>query len=127
MKTPVPVFVDNLPINTKQKEIESLFGRFGKVVSVHFRSNTGQELKQCTNTNSQLKEAPHLIAFVYFDTPGSAKASMALNGEKVGDKFITVDLNFEEKLANLAPNMKPRNTVVVRNLKPGKNKHQILI
>lgn len=119
LRTAVPVFVGNLPLNITKKEIKQMFKKFGKVILVCFRANTGQEFGECTE--SQLLEMPNSIAFVHLNTRDAAKASLALNGKKVGDKFITVDLDFEDKLANLAPNMKPENTVVVTNLSRCKN------
>lgn len=64
-----------------------------------------------------------MIAFIYFDTRAAAEASVALNGEKIGENFITVDVDSKEKAANV----KPQNTVVVGNLKYGKSQRKILI
>lgn len=115
----MPVFVGNLPTNIKRLKLVKLFKKFGKVVSIRFRTNTGKSFLR----KKQLEKVPHLIAFVYFDTREAAEASVAVNGEKIGENFITVDLDSKEK----ATNVKPQNTVVVGNLRYGKNERRILI
>lgn len=88
-----------------------MFKKFGKVLSIRFRTNTGKSFYK----KSQLTKAPHLIAFLYFDTREAAEASLVLNGEKLGENVITVDLDANEKAADIKPNQ----TVVVGNLKYG--------
>lgn len=66
---------------------------------------------------SQIKKAPFIIAFIYFETREAAEASLALNGTQIGENVIVVDLdsNKREKFKQPQPN-----TVVVGNLKYGK-------
>lgn len=56
-----------------------------------------------------------MIAFLYFESPEAAEASLVLNGEKFGDNSITVDLDSEDRTAEV----KPHQTIVVGNLKYG--------
>lgn len=112
LKTAVPVFVGNLPVNVKRIKLLKMFKKFGTILSIRFRTNTGKSFLR----KAQLEKVPHLIAFLYFDTREAAEASVALNGEKIGDNVITVDLDSKEKAANI----KPQNTVVVGNLRYGK-------
>lgn len=109
----MPVFVGNLPVNIKRLKLLKMFKKFGKVLSIRFRTNTGKSFLR----KAQLGKVPHLIAFIYFETHESAEASVVLSGEKIGDNVITVDVDSKEKIANI----KPQNTVVVGNLRYGKN------
>lgn len=81
------------------------FKGFGKVISIRVRTNKGLLMPKRA---SQKKGIPSLIAFIYFDTREAAEASLALNGKKIGKRIITVDLNFEEKVAHLEANMKKK-------------------
>ncbi|XP_031619661.1 RNA-binding protein 34 [Contarinia nasturtii] len=109
LKNAVPVFVGNLPVNIKRVKLVKMFKKFGKILSIRIRTNTGKSFLR----KAQLNKVPFLIAFIYFETPEAAKASTALSGEKIGDNVITVDLDTKEK----ATNVKPQNTVVIGNLK----------
>lgn len=61
-----------------------------------------------------VKNAPYLIAFIYFETREEAEASLACNGTKIGDNVITVDLDGQKRVEDNHPQ---KNTVVVGNLK----------
>lgn len=76
------------------------------------RTNKGKSFLR----KAQINKVPHLIAFIYFETREAAEAAVALDGEKIGDNVITVNLDSKQK------EIKPQNTVVVGNLKYGKFK-----
>lgn len=111
MKAAVPVFVGNLPTNVKRLKLVKMFKKFGAVLSIRFRTNTGKTFLR----KAQIGKTPFLIAFIYFDSREAAEASLVLNGEKVGENVISVDLDFKEKAVK-----DPQNTVMVGNLKYGK-------
>jgi len=110
-KTPmVSVFVGNLPINTKRGKILKLFSKFGKVKSIRFRlSNGGKFFKSQSKVT-----APNVIAFVDFENDEDAKSSLVLNGEKIRDNVIRVDLQSKAKTAD---SFDGKRTVFVGNLK----------
>lgn len=110
LKDAIPVFVGNLPTNIKRLKVLKMFKKFGKVLSIRFRTNSGKSFLR----KAQISKAPFLIAFVYFDSLEAAKSSLILNGEKVGENSITVDLDTKSEEKD------PQNTVVVGNLKYGK-------
>lgn len=110
LKNAVPVFVGNLPTNVKRIKLTKMFKKVGKILSIRMRTNKGKSFLR----KAQIAKVPHLIAFIYFGTREEAEAAVSLNGEKIGDNVITVDLDSKEKA------IKPENTVVVGNLKYGK-------
>lgn len=111
LKDAVPVYVGNLPTNVKHLKLTKMFKKFGKVLSIRIRTNKGKTFLR----KSQISKVPHLIAFIYFATLEEAQAAVVLDGEKIGDNHITVNLDTKEKSNN------SKNTVVVGNLKYGKS------
>lgn len=110
LKDATPVYVGNLPVNIKRVKLLKLFKKFGKILSIRFRTNTGKSFYK----KSQVEKVPYLIAFVYFDTREAAEASVECNGTKIGDNVISVDVDHKENKV-----IKPQTTVVVGNLKFG--------
>lgn len=106
----VSVFVGNLPVNTKRGKILKLFSKFGKVKSIRFRlSNGGKFFKSQSKVTS-----PNVIAFVDFESTDDAKSSLVLNGEKIKDNVIRVNLQSNAKSNE---NFDGKRTVFVGNLK----------
>lgn len=89
------------------------FKKFGKIVSIRFRTNTGKSFY----SRAQLKGVPYVIAFVYFETVDAAKSSLIMNQEKFHDRVLTVDLDSRD----ISSKVKPKCTILVGNLKYGKN------
>lgn len=110
-KTPsISVFVGNLPLNTKRGKILKLFSKFGKVKSIRFRLSNGVKFFK-----SQSKiTSPNVIAFVDYEAEEDAKASLVLNGEKIKDNVIRVNLQANAKSAD---SFDGKRTVFVGNLK----------
>ncbi len=110
-KTPsISVFVGNLPVNTKRDKILKLFSKFGKVKSIRFRLSNGTKFFK-----SQSKvTSPNVIAFVDYDTVEDAQASLVLNGEKIKENVIRVNLQSNAKSAD---SFDGKRTVFVGNLK----------
>lgn len=110
-KTPsVSVFVGNLPVNTKRGKILKLFSKFGKVKSIRFRLSNGNKFFK-----SQSKvTAPNVIAFVDYESVDDATASLVLNGEKLKDNVLRVNLQSKAKSAD---SFDGKRTVFVGNLK----------
>lgn len=107
LKNAVPVFVGNLPLNIKQLKLRKKFKKFGNILSIRLRTNTGKSFLR----KAQISKVPHLIAFIYFETREAAEASLVLNGEKFGDNAINVNMFSKEEKTEST------NTVVVGNLK----------
>ncbi|KAL0409279.1 UNVERIFIED_CONTAM: RNA-binding protein 34 [Sesamum radiatum] len=89
------VFVGNLPLKLKKKEIVNEFAKFGEVESVRIRSvpiidgkmpRKGAVIKKRINENG---DSVH--AYVVFKTEESAQASLAHNMALVGGNHIRVD------------------------------------
>lgn len=115
LKDATPVFVGNLPTNIKRVKLVKLFKKYGKVLSIRFRTNKGKPYYK----KSQLDKVPHVIAFVYLDSRAAAEASLERNGHTIGENVISVDLDSKDKTV-----VKPHNTVVIGNLKYGKLQSQ---
>lgn len=82
------------------------------MLAIRFRTNTGQSYLK----RAQLKGVPFVIAFIYFDTLEAAKASLVMNNETFHDNKISVDLD----LKDITNKVKPKSTILVGNLKYGK-------
>lgn len=108
------MYVGNLPINIKRLKLNKSFKKFGEILAIHFRTNAGKKFFK----KKEVKRAPYLIAFIYFKTREEAEASLALNGTKIGDNLISVDLDAAKRVED---NFSQENTVVVGNLKYGKH------
>ncbi|KAL0446441.1 UNVERIFIED_CONTAM: RNA-binding protein 34 [Sesamum latifolium] len=89
------VFVGNLPLKLKKKEIVKEFAKFGEVESVRIRSvpiidgkmpRKGAVIKKRINENGN-----SVHAYVVFKTEESAQASLAHNMALVGGNHIRVD------------------------------------
>lgn len=101
-------------MNTKRGKILKLFSKFGKVKSIRFRLSNGSKFFK-----SQSKvTAPNVIAFVDYESLEDAKASLVLNGEKVKDNVIRVNLQSNAKTSE---NFDGKRTVFVGNLKYSKS------
>lgn len=99
-------------MNIKHKKLLTLFKPFGKVLSIRVRTNTGKSFLR----KAQIKKAPFLIAFIYFEKREAAEASLSLNGQKLNENIIKVDMDGVE----LMNRIDPKTTVVVGNLKFGR-------
>lgn len=113
LKNAVPIYVGNLPKNIKRLKLVKMFKKFGKILSIRFRTNSGKSFFK----KAQVAKAPFLIAFIFFETREAAEASLVCNGTQIGDNVITVDLDADKRVEVKHP---PKNTVVVGNLKYGK-------
>ncbi|XP_037027956.1 RNA-binding protein 34-like isoform X2 [Bradysia coprophila] len=110
-KTPsISVFVGNLPLNTKRGKLLKLFSKFGKVKSIRFRLSNGVKFFK-----SQSKvTSPNVIAFVDFESEEDATSSLVLNGEKIKDNVIRVNMQSKAKSTD---SFDGKRTVFVGNLK----------
>lgn len=111
LKNATAIFVTNLPVNTKRKPLLNQFKRFGKVLAIRFRTNTGKNYYN----KEQLKNVPFLIAFIYYEKRESAEKSLVMNNEKFKENVIRVDLDVD-----ISERIVAKNTVVIGNLKYGK-------
>ncbi len=93
------VFVGNVPLDTTRKYLEKLFGKYGKVEKVWFRSlaldfdsKIPHKAKIITKQFGQQKDNKN--AYVLFSSKDEAvKATQELNQVVVGDKHLRVDLD----------------------------------
>ncbi|KAL0372954.1 UNVERIFIED_CONTAM: RNA-binding protein 34 [Sesamum calycinum] len=116
------VFVGNLPLKLKKKEIVKEFAKFGEVESVRIRSvpiidgkmpRKGAVIKKRINENG---DSVH--AYVVFKTEESAQASLAHNMALVGGNHIRVDRACPRKKlkGDNSPLYDNKRTVFVGNL-----------
>ncbi|KAL6548046.1 hypothetical protein OROHE_009751 [Orobanche hederae] len=89
------VFVGNLPLKLKKKEIMKEFGKFGEVESVRIRSVPivdGKTPRKGAVIKKQIDENRDSVhAYIVFKTNESAQASLAHNMAVVGGNHIRVD------------------------------------
>lgn len=110
LKNATPVFIANLPLNTKHTQLKTKCQQFGKVLAIHVRTNSGRSFMR----KEQLKNVPYLIAFVYFEQREDAEKCLSLNNTEYRGRVIRVDLDTDAK-----DKVAPKNTIVVGNLKYG--------
>ncbi|KAG7154327.1 RNA-binding protein 34-like [Homarus americanus] len=89
------VFVGNVNIKTKRKEISRLFNKYGKVEAVRFRNAAVPE-PQKSKKEAVIKSIFHesrssLSAYVRFETVDMMEAALEANGIKFNEKHLRVD------------------------------------
>ncbi|KAL7111212.1 hypothetical protein ACP275_05G073900 [Erythranthe tilingii] len=89
------VFVGNLPLKFKKKEITKVFDKFGEVESVRIRSvpliNGKLPRKGAAMKNHINEKGDSVHAYIVFKTEEAAQASLANNMAVVGGNHIRVD------------------------------------
>ena len=110
------VFVGNVPLGTKEKELSKLFKAYGAVESVRFRSvplnPKGKEpLKVAFHRGAYVEGRDTMCAYVVFKTMAAAeKAAKEANNTLFKDKHLRVDA------ASNTPAYPPKRSVFVGNL-----------
>lgn len=89
------LFVGNLPIGLKRKQLSKLFCDFGKITSLRFRSVAVTDLKLgkkvCLKANKINENATSKNAYIIYDNEESVNKALIKNNEKVNDFHIRVD------------------------------------
>ncbi|KAL5248228.1 hypothetical protein ACHWQZ_G017420 [Mnemiopsis leidyi] len=89
------LFVGNLPLGYKRKQLRKLFAGFGKIQSLRFRSVAIADLKLgrkvCLKTNKVNENATCKNAYIVFDHEGCLEEALSKNGILVNDHHIRVD------------------------------------
>lgn len=103
------VFCGNIPNapNVNETRIKDLFSEYGTVASVRFRSETGKLIL----SKKVKKDIKNFIAYVVFEKEADAKESIKLNGFKLLDNHLRVNManNKKEAFSN-------KGTIFVGNL-----------
>lgn len=99
------IFVGNLPVNTKEKQLKRHFESFGTVKSVRLRSQMGKIIYK----KSMITKDPCITAFVVFDEQQAAEAAVENCDKKFKERMIRVTLAGQKKGIN-------RKTIFVGNL-----------
>ncbi|KAL3817920.1 hypothetical protein ACJIZ3_003825 [Penstemon smallii] len=117
------VFVGNLPLKIKKKELLKEFGKFGEVESVRIRSVPivdGKIPRKGAIIRKQFNENGNSVhAYIVFKTEGSAQESLSHNMALVGGNHIRVDRACppRKKLkGDITPLYDNKRTVFVGNL-----------
>jgi nucleolar protein 12 len=106
---PRTVFCGNIPNgpNINETRVKDLFGEYGTVKSVRFRSDLGKVLL----SKKEKKDCKNFIAYVVFEKEEDANSSIKLNGFKLLDNHLRVNManNKKETFSN-------KGTIFVGNL-----------
>lgn len=90
------VFVGNLPLTTVEKTLKNMFSEYGKIETIRFRSipraELGMSKKGAFCSKKFHKERGSFNAYVRFSTKEEAMKSQKLNGTKVEEHVIRVDM-----------------------------------
>lgn len=102
------VFVGNIANNTKRKQLQVLFEKFGKVLSVRLRTIDGKRIfKQDVR-----KTAESLNAYVVMENPECARKALELSGSEFKGRHIRVNPSI-----NMLTAIDSKRTIFVGNLK----------
>lgn len=99
------MFVGNLPVNTKEKQLKTYFEPFGKVKSVRLRSQMGKIIFK----KSMVAKDPCITAYVVFEDQEGAENAVDKCEKKFKDRRLRVTLAGQKKGIN-------RKTIFVGNL-----------
>uniref|UniRef100_A0A182K1D0 RRM domain-containing protein n=1 Tax=Anopheles christyi TaxID=43041 RepID=A0A182K1D0_9DIPT len=100
------VFIANLPKDMKDGKLRNLFSKYGYIVSLRFRTNTGKKIFN----KKDLENVPSLIAYVRYGSKKDMMQACQMNGQMVGDNRIRVCPQDEKQIGDA------RSTVFVGNL-----------
>lgn len=91
------VFCGNLPnhSNVNETRVKELFQPYGEVKSVRMRSETGKIIY----SKKSRKKCKSLIAYVVFKNEEDAKKSLELNGYKIHENYLRVNMANSKKEA----------------------------
>ena len=89
------IFIGNLPVGLKRKQLRKIFDEFGKIESLRFRSVAISDLKLgrkvCLKSNKINENAISKNAYVVFKAEESVAQSLKKNGLEVKEHHIRVD------------------------------------
>lgn len=90
------VFIGNLPINVTKKQVKSLLRECGKIEAIRFRGAARPDMsttkKQAIIQRKFHEKRHNIIAYARFKDVESAQKSLKLDGHKIGEQTIQIDL-----------------------------------
>ena len=89
------LFIGNLPVGLKRKQLRKLFADFGKIQTLRFRSVAISDLKLgrkvCLKTNKINENATSKNAYIVFEHEECLDKALSKNGSLVNEHYIRVD------------------------------------
>lgn len=101
----------NLPTNTKLKALKQFYNKFGEIISLRFRSETGKKVLN----KSDRKKYSSLNAYVVFKDVESARNAVSTNGEKFKENHIRCNL-VVDKQEKFSQNLNTKSTIFIGNI-----------
>lgn len=90
------IFVGNLSVSSDVKSVKRLFKKFGKIETVRIRCAVPADpkvpKKAAVITKEFHPERKSFVAFIRFEEESAAKNALELNGSKVNDLHLRVDM-----------------------------------
>jgi len=90
------IFIGNLPINATKKQIKSLLRECGKIETIRFRGAARPDMsttkKQAIIQRKFHEKRHNIIAYARFKDVEDAQKSLKLDGHKIGEQTIRIDL-----------------------------------
>jgi len=90
------IFIGNLPSNVSKKTLNGIFAKIGKIETIRLRGAARPDLKttkkQAIIQRSFHENRHNIIAYIRYTDIETAKKALKLNGSKIEENIIRVDL-----------------------------------
>lgn len=107
------IFIGNVPVTCKQKDLKKLFEKYGKIEKIWFRSVPVEQNKKGKKANFILKNfidgAESMNAYIKFSEQSSVESACEMNGTHIAEHTIRV-------FSCLDDNLDYETTVFIGNL-----------
>uniref|UniRef100_A0A182PAH2 RRM domain-containing protein n=1 Tax=Anopheles epiroticus TaxID=199890 RepID=A0A182PAH2_9DIPT len=109
------IFIGNLPKTLKDGQLKTIFGKYGKILTIRRRTITGERIL----TKKNLDSITTVNAYVRFSTKEEMLKACEMNGQEVGGNHIRVCPHYQKQIGQV------NSTVFVGNIKIGTTQNDL--